>query len=59
MGEVVKLHSVVSTCPKCKGQTWFIHVNGFYDEYDKVTRHECSRCGFYVDIEVEVIKDVN
>ena len=59
MADVVSLHQPVATCPQCKGQCWFIHVNGFYDEYDKVTAHECSDCGWTLDIDVEVVRDAN
>ena len=57
MAEILQLHKPVATCPQCKGQHWFIHLNGFYDEYDKVTAHECCECGFLLKIEVEVIKE--
>ena len=57
MTKVVQLHDPVATCPQCKGQEWFIHVNGFYDDYDKVTKHECCNCGFSIDIDVEVVRD--
>ncbi len=57
MVEVLQLHSPVATCPQCKGQQWFIHINGFYDEYDKVTAHECCGCGWTLTIDVEVVKD--
>jgi len=59
MGEVVQLHQLhqsVATCPQCKGQLWFIHVNGFHDDYDKVTGHECGDCGWKLNIEVAVEK---
>ena len=59
MSEVIHLYNPVATCPQCKGQTWFIHVNGFYDDYDKVTKHECSKCGFSVIINAEVIKNAD
>lgn len=63
MGSVLQLVGKgtppVATCPQCKGQAWFIHINGFYDEYDKVTAHECYDCGFTVDINVEVIKSAD
>lgn len=55
--KVVQLHSPIATCPQCKCQEWYIHVNGFYDDYDKVTAHECVNCGFTVIINVEVIKE--
>jgi len=56
MSNVVLLHKPVATCPQCGGQTWFIHVNGFYDDYDKIIAHECSECGHWVEIQVEIIK---
>lgn len=57
MGKLLQLHSPVATCPQCKGQRWFIYVNDFYDDYDKVIAHECCGCGFLLEIEVEVIKE--
>ena len=57
MAKVLQLHSPVATCPQCKGQQWLIHLNGFYDEYDKVTAHECYNCGWLLEVGVEIIKE--
>lgn len=61
MGKVIQLHSPVATCPQCGCQEWFIHVNGFYDDHDKITKYECTKCGFSIDIEVvmERVDDVS
>ena len=58
MAEVIELYQKypVATCPQCKGQQWFIHVNGSYDDFDKITSHECCGCGWALIIEVEFVK---
>ena len=53
----IQLYSSVATCPYCDCQTWFIHLNGLYDRYDKVTAYECSNCRYKIDINIEVIKE--
>lgn len=54
---IIQLYEPVSTCPQCKGQLWLIYVNGFYNDYDKITKHECYECGWSLNIDVEVVKD--
>jgi len=54
---IAYLYPPVATCPQCKGQLWFIHLNGFFDQFDKVTAHECSDCGYKIEIDVEVVVD--
>ncbi len=44
----------VATCPECRNQSWYIHVDDVFD-FHNVTAHECDQCGFTVDIHAEFV----
>ena len=50
--EIIPLYQPVATCPECQGQTWFIHVDGFKDNFENITMHECANCGFTVKLTI-------
>lgn len=45
----------VSTCEQCRGQLWYIHLNGPALEFDKIVAFECGKCGNR--IEVAIVRD--
>ena len=57
LDKVIELYRAVAECPKCKGQKWFIHLNGLRQEFTAITKHECCECGHSVDIRIEVEKE--
>ena len=58
MGKVIPLKKAqppkeepVATCPDCKGQYWFIYLDGFDDNFENVIAHECGDCGFKIEFD--------
>jgi hypothetical protein len=41
--------TIYATCPECDGQAWLLPVNGYGDEWDKITGSECAGCGYIID----------
>lgn len=55
--EVIPITAWVAECPYCRCQKWFIHLDGPEDSFHNVTGHECAKCGYKINIKVEVIKE--
>ena len=53
MSEVIQLYEPVATCPKCGGQLWLLHLDGLHHNYENITAHECSSCGYKINFVVE------
>jgi hypothetical protein len=39
----------VAKCPNCGDTRWFIRLNGFEQNWDKIIGTECFYCGFLID----------
>jgi len=57
MGELINLYDTVATCPECGCQEWYIHVDGFGDDFKHVTAHACANCEYKVDIEIIIERE--
>lgn len=47
--EIIPLHSPIATCPECDCQLWIVHLDGFRQNYNNITVHECADCDYVVN----------
>lgn len=47
--KVIKSHQPLATCPECGCQEWLIHLDGFEQDYENITAHECDACGYKIE----------
>ena len=53
--EVVTLNRAVAKCPECESIEWLIQLDGFERDFTHVIAHECAKCGWRLEINVEII----